>query len=73
MQQCLETFGYPATEPALFPIKNGNQGHAWREELKAKCNNAVTAVVLLLPGQKGKCTLYDDVKRLLLADLPVPS
>jgi len=28
---------------------------------------------LLLPGQKGKCTLYDDVKRLLLADLPVPS
>lgn len=31
------------------------------------------AVVLLLPGQKGKCTLYDDVKRYLLTDFPVPS
>jgi len=30
-------------------------------------------VVLLLPGQKGKCLLYDDVKRLLLKDIPVPS
>lgn len=30
-------------------------------------------VVLLLPGQKGKCTLYDDVKRYLLEEVPIPS
>jgi aubergine-like protein len=30
-------------------------------------------VVLLLPGQKGKCTLYDDVKKFLLTEFPVPS
>jgi hypothetical protein len=30
-------------------------------------------VVMLLPGQKGKCMLYDDVKRFLLTEFPVPS
>jgi len=30
-------------------------------------------VVLLLPGQKGKCTHYDDVKRYLLEEFPIPS
>jgi len=30
-------------------------------------------VVLILPGQKGKCTLYDDVKRFLLESYPIPS
>jgi hypothetical protein len=30
-------------------------------------------VVLLLPGQKGKCTLYDDVKQYLIEEFPIPS
>ena len=29
--------------------------------------------MLILPGAKGKAPLYDDLKRLLLKDLPVPS
>ena len=30
-------------------------------------------MVLILPGPKNKAPLYDDLKRLLLKDLPVPS
>ena len=30
-------------------------------------------VVLLLPGAKGKTGLYDDVKRFLLSEYPIPS
>ena len=45
----------------------------WTKELKSKLNSNVQAVVLLLPGAKGRTTLYDDVKRYLLAEFPVPS
>ena len=31
------------------------------------------AIVLILPGQKGKAPLYDDLKRLLIKEIPVPS
>jgi hypothetical protein len=30
-------------------------------------------VVLILPGAKGKCQLYDDVKRFLLTEYAIPS
>lgn len=30
-------------------------------------------VVLILPGSKGRCNLYDDVKRFLLTEFPIPS
>jgi aubergine-like protein len=33
----------------------------------------VQAVVLLLPGAKGRNSLYDDIKRFLLSEFPVPS
>lgn len=29
--------------------------------------------MLILPGQKGKCNLYDEVKKFLLTDVPIPS
>jgi hypothetical protein len=45
----------------------------WIKELRSKLNPNVQAVVLLLPGQKGKTQLYDDIKRFLLAEFPVPS
>jgi hypothetical protein len=46
---------------------------AWCRELKNKLNNNVQAVVLLLPGAKGRNNLYDEIKRFLLAEFPVPS
>lgn len=30
-------------------------------------------VVLIIPGAKGKSTLYDDIKRFLLTEYPIPS
>ena len=54
-------------------MKGGNNSAAWIRELKSKLNPNVQAVVLLMPGQKGKNPLYDDVKRFLLAEFPVPS
>jgi hypothetical protein len=46
---------------------------AWKKEIKAKLNEGVQAVVLLLPGQKGKNSLYDDIKRFLLQEYAIPS
>lgn len=41
--------------------------------MKENLNPSVQCVVLLLPGAKGKAPLYDDLKRLLIKDIPVPS
>lgn len=46
---------------------------AWIKALKDQLNEGVQMVVLLLPGQKGKCNLYDDVKKFLLTEFPIPS
>ena len=44
---------------------------AWIRELKNQLNEGIEMVVLLLPGKKG--VLYDDVKRFLLTEYPIPS
>ena len=46
---------------------------AWIKALKEQLNEGVQMVVLLLPGSKGRCNLYDDVKRFLLTEYPIPS
>src|SRR3569833_3202160 len=73
MEECLKQFGYESAAPAVFPVRGGMNPESWKKELKAKLNNNVQAVVLLLPGQKGRCNLYDEVKKFLLTDFPVPS
>jgi len=45
----------------------------WKKELQSKLNCGVQAIVLLLPGQKGKNNIYDEVKRFLLTEYPIPS
>jgi aubergine-like protein len=57
----------------MFPVKNGMRFDCWQRELESKVKPGVQAVVLLTPGQKGKNPLYDELKRLLLTDCPVPS
>jgi aubergine-like protein len=54
-------------------VKGGMNPESWRRELKSKLNPNVQAVVLLLPGQKGKNPLYDELKRFLLSEYPIPS
>jgi hypothetical protein len=49
------------------------KGDAWVRELRNKVKDDVQMVVLILPGAKGKNSLYDDVKRFLLTEYPIPS
>lgn len=72
MSKCFETINYASKRPREFAIR-GNNFREWEKELKANLSPSVKCVVLLLPGAKGKAPLYDDLKRLLLKDLPVPS
>lgn len=46
---------------------------AWRRELQNALNDGVQLVVLILPGSKARCQLYDDVKKFLLEEYPIPS
>lgn len=46
---------------------------AWIRELQNMLNDGVQMVVLILPGSKARCQLYDDVKRFLLSEYPIPS
>jgi len=73
MKQCLEQVGYEHTEAAVHPVKPGMRSDAWIKELKKQMNDGVQMVVLILPGAKGKSTLYDDIKRFLLTEYPIPS
>jgi aubergine-like protein len=49
------------------------RAEAWVKALQEQLNEGVQMVVLLLPGSKGRCNLYDDVKRYLLTEFPIPS
>lgn len=45
----------------------------WKKALKSQLNEGVQMVVLLLPGTKARCPLYDDCKKFLLEEYPIPS
>ena len=72
MRQCFQTINYECGAPREFPIR-GNRFNEWQQCLKSNLNPKVQCIVLLLPGQKGKAPLYDDIKKMLLKDVPVPS
>lgn len=54
-------------------VKPAMRSDAWIRELKKELNDGIQMVVLLLPGGKGKTPLYDDIKRFLLTEYPIPS
>lgn len=60
-------------EPNMVQVRPGMRVDAWVRELQNQLNDGVQMVVLLLPGQKGRCNLYDDVKKFLLTEFPIPS
>ena len=57
----------------MVQVRPGMRAEAWVKALQEQLNEGVQMVVLLLPGSKGRCNLYDDVKRYLLAQFPIPS
>ena len=73
MKQCLDQVNYEYGEAAVYPVKGGMRSDGWIKELKKQLKDGVQMVVLLIPGQKGKSSLYDDIKRFLLTSYPIPS
>lgn len=57
----------------MVQVRPGMRAEAWVKALQEQLNEGVQMVVLLLPGSKGRCNLYDDVKRYLLTEFPIPS
>jgi len=72
MEKTIESFGYPAKKMAAFIVK-GNTYETWRQCLFEKLDNTVQVIVLILPGTKARCQLYDEIKRTLLSEIPVVS
>lgn len=72
-KQCLDQVGYESNDPAVHQVKGGMRSDGWIKVLKEQLNEGVQMVVLIIPGQKGKSQLYDDLKRFLLTEYPIPS
>jgi hypothetical protein len=60
-------------EAADHPVKPGMRSNAWFMELKKQQNDGVQMVILIILGAKEKSTLYDDLKRFLQTEHPIPS
>jgi putative heme iron utilization protein len=74
LDEVLKQFGFVSQAPRTFTVKgNSMQGKSWVTELKNNLNSEVQAIILLMPGQKGRPNAYDEVKRFLLAEFPIPS
>jgi aubergine-like protein len=73
MAECLKTCGYEGSDPNMCQVKPGMKFDAWKKELKAKLNDGIQMVVMILAGTKARCPLYDDLKKFLLEEYPIPS
>ena len=73
LNEVLKQFGYENSPPDVFPVKGGMNANKWCDEIRNKLSTDVQAIVLLLPGSKGRCNLYDPVKSMMLKEFAVPS
>lgn len=72
MERTVLQFGYQAKQMASFMVK-GHNIEVWKETLQSKLDSSVQCAIVLLPGSRGKSVLYDEIKRLLLEEIPVVS
>ena len=67
------TFNYFTKEPKVVLIKSRSYAE-WDEVLRSTLSPHVLAAILIIPGRKGFANpLYEDLKKLLVCDIPVPS
>lgn len=72
LQQVIKTYNVDCNKPRLFAVRT-DRWDDWERELKTNLNPQVQAVICVLPGARGKSRLYDDLKRLVISQLPVPT
>lgn len=71
LKECVRSFNYPMDEPRLFEI-HGKKFEDWEKALKMNTDPSVQAVILLMPGTKKKGEFYNECKKLLVAQCPIP-
>jgi aubergine len=72
LSQVVRTFSMNCEKPAMFGVGT-DRWHDWDRVLRSSLNPAVKVIICVLPGAKGKCRLYDDLKRLTFSTFPVPN
>ena len=71
-KQVQESFKYPIAAPNVQYVRS-TQFRDWEEAITNNISKDVQAVLLIIPGAKGKGFIYNDVKKLLTVKFPVPS
>jgi hypothetical protein len=73
LKDTVVTFNYFTKEPKVVLIKSRSYAE-WDEVLRQTLSPHVLAAILIIPGKKGYANpLYEDLKKLLICDIPVPS
>lgn len=73
LKDSVNTFNYFSKEPKVVLIKSRSYAE-WDEVLREHLNPNVQATILILPGRKGHNNqLYEELKKLLVCDIPIPS
>jgi aubergine-like protein len=72
LQAACSTFKYDMKRPEIIQINSMNLKD-WEDAIRNKTTRHTMMVVLILPGGKGKGTHYNELKRLLKTDIPIPS
>ena len=70
--QVVKSFQVACDKPAMFPVSSDRWAD-WDRVLRSILNPSVKIILCVLPGNKGKSKLYDDLKRLTFSSYPVPS
>jgi hypothetical protein len=73
LKESIQSFNYHTKPPKLVRVRSKIFAD-WEQVLRDSLTPHDIAAILILPGTKGVPNpLYDDIKRLLLVDIPVPS
>lgn len=72
LQQVFSTFHVQSSPPNMLPLRGANRWEPWRECI-SKADPSVTILICIIPGFKGKSPIYDDLKRFVFSQVPVPT
>lgn len=72
LEQVFGTFGIQSSKPVMFALRGANRWEPWRDCI-SKADPTVSILICVLPGFKGKSPIYDDLKRYVFSQIPVPT
>ncbi|CAG9313019.1 unnamed protein product [Blepharisma stoltei] len=70
LQVVIKTYNVACSRPVVISLRS-DRWDEWERTLSNPNNNS-QLIVCVLPGQRGKSRLYDDLKRYVLAVKPIP-